>query len=99
MPPYTNTNNMGSFIWVNNEKEAIDYPITANTGVLMMSRNSPVIFMKQADAYGRPLPLEVYDLVKRMPPEPEAPKDYVTTDQLSAVVHDLVKTEFDKLMK
>lgn len=64
MPPYTNANNMGSFVWVNNEKEAIDYPVTPNTGVLMMSRNSPVIFMKQADAYGRPLPLEVYDLVK-----------------------------------
>ena len=98
MPTYGNQN-MGSFIWVNSEKEAADYPVTAGSGVLMMDRMSPAIYMKQADAYGRPLPLEVYDLVKRVPPEPEPPKEYVTADRLQEVIHDLVKNEFDKLMK
>lgn len=98
MPTYS-SQNMGSFIWVNSEKEAADYPVTANSGVLMMDRMSPVVYMKQADAYGRPLPLEIYDLVKRVPPEPEPQKEYVTEDKLNEYVRNLVKAEFDKLMK
>ena len=98
MPTYNNQN-MGSFIWVNSEKEAAEYPVMANSGVLMMDRMCPAVYMKQADAYGRPLPLEVYDLVKRVPPEPESPKEYVTTDKLGDYVRDIVKSEFDKLMK
>lgn len=111
MPTY-GSDNMGTFVWVNNEREAQDYPVARNSGILMMHRTEPVMYMKQADAYGRSLPLEVYDLKKRVPPEPVVPQfdasQYVKSDDLTKYlsgfvtvdnIADIVKKEFDKLMK
>ena len=102
MPTYNN-DNMATFVWVNSEREAMEYPVARNTGLLMMHRTEPIVYMKQTDAYGRALPLEVYELKKREPQEAKAPvyasaedlKNYVRTDDIAA----LVKAEFDKLMK
>lgn len=104
MPTYGNNNNMGSFVWVNSEQEAREYPVAGNTGILMMNRNEPVIYMKQADAYGRAMPIETYDLVKRTPPEVVQqplfdPSAYVKVTDLDQTVSDIVKREFDRLMK
>lgn len=104
MPTYGNTNNMGTFVWVNSEQEAREYPVSPNAGLLLMNRNEPVIYMKQADAYGRSMPLEVYDLTKRVPPEPTPapsinPDEYLKVTDLESRVASLVKQEFDKLMK
>lgn len=111
MPTY-GSDNMGTFVWVNSEREALDYPVARNSGILMMHRTEPIIYMKQADAYGRPLPLEVYDLKKRVPPEPAMTQfdasQYVKTDDLAKYlsgfvtvdkITDIVKNEFENLMK
>ena len=111
MPTYGN-DNMGTFVWVNNEREALDYPVARGSGILMMHRTEPLMYMKQTDAYGRSMPLEVYELKKRMPPEPQQTNvtqdSYLRVDDLNRylsryvtadTVADLVKAEFDKLMK
>ncbi len=110
MPTY-GSENMGTFVWVNSEREAQDYPVARNSGILMMHRTEPVMYMKQADAYGRSMPIEVYDLKKRTPPEPVAQPEsspYVRADDLARYlggyvrtdrIAELVKQEFDNLMK
>lgn len=109
MPTYNN-DNVGTFIWVNSEREALEYPVARNSGILMMHRTEPVIYMKQADAYGRAMPVETYDLVKRASTdivEQQQPQ-YVKMDDLSRYlsgfvttdkIAELVREEFDKLMK
>lgn len=110
MPTYNN-DNVGTFVWVNSEREAQDYPVARNSGILMMHRTEPVMYMKQADAYGRSMPIEIYDLKRRMPPEPAKQQEqspYVRSDELSRylggyvrtdMIAELVKQEFDNLMK
>lgn len=51
-------------IWVSNDSEADAYPIAPNNAVVLWNRSSPVVYIKQADASGRPS-LKSYDLVER----------------------------------
>lgn len=61
MPQPTNGS---SIIWVNGEKEVDDYLIAPNNAVALWDKNNPVVYVKQADATGKPT-TEIYDLVKR----------------------------------
>ena len=60
------SNNPG-FVWVQGEAGAKAYPVAAGNSVLLMDSENPVLYMKSTDASGRPLPIEIYDLVKRQP--------------------------------
>lgn len=81
-------------IWVSSEREAMEYPIAPNNAVALWDSNNPVIYLKQADASGKPS-TEVYDLVKRnlAPIQPTAPAqasqvptvEYVTRDEFNAL--------------
>ena len=53
-----------SIVWVQSETEAMTYPVAPNNAVTLWDSNSPVIYLKQADASGRPT-MKVYDLVER----------------------------------
>lgn len=54
-----------SNIWVNGEKEAESYPVGPNNAVTLWDMNNPVIYLKQADATGKPT-LKIFDLVERV---------------------------------
>ena len=56
--------NQQSNIWVNGEKEAETYPVGPNNAVTLWDMNNPVIYLKQADATGKPT-LKIFDLVER----------------------------------
>ena len=58
------SNNPG-FVWVQGEAGAKAYPVAAGNSVLLMDSENPVLYMKSTDQSGRPLPIEIYDLVKR----------------------------------
>ena len=65
-----------SMVWVNGEQEAQSYLVAPNSAVALWDSNSPTIYLKQADASGKPS-IKVYDLVERtqMPvqgPQPSA---------------------------
>lgn len=51
-------------IWISGESEAAMYPIAPNNAVALWAKDGKTIFLKQADATGRPT-LTVYDLVER----------------------------------
>lgn len=79
-------------IWVSGEKEVEDYLIAPNNAVALWDRNVPTVYVKQADATGKPT-TDIYDLVKRQPaqiPPPAAPQlaqsaDWATKEELNAL--------------
>ena len=54
----------GGMIWVQNEMEAANYLVAPNSAVTLRDSNSPVVYLKQADASGKPS-MKIYDLVER----------------------------------
>lgn len=71
-----------SMVWVSGEQEAMAYLVAPNSAVALWDSNSPVIYLKQADASGKPS-LKIYDLVERSAARPAAqPVEYATRQQL-----------------
>ena len=84
-----------SIIWVPNEQAANEYIVAPNNAVTLWDMNAPVVYVKKADASGKPS-MTAYDLVERVtaPVRPTAPQtvpmlEYVTRkdfDELAAKV-------------
>lgn len=81
-----------TIIWVRSYDEASNYPVAPNAAVQLWDANNPVVYLKQADASGRPT-LKTYDLVERaegastVSNAGEGKQDaYATKDELAAVV-------------
>lgn len=82
-----------SIIWISGgEAEANAYPVAPNNAVSLWSTTEPVVYLKQADASGRPT-MKIYDLVERAQNASNSPASqdgklptYATKDELSAVV-------------
>lgn len=77
-----------SIVWVHSEMEASGYPVAPNSAVTLWDSNSPVVYLKQADASGKPS-MKIYDLVERAqrPAQPaQAPAvEYATRAELEAL--------------
>lgn len=57
------TNNSG-FVWVNDINEAANFVVAPNSAVQLWDKNSPCIYLKTADAAGKPT-MQIFDLVER----------------------------------
>lgn len=80
--PLTNQNGI---IWVPNEQAAIDYLVAPNSAVTLWNSNAPVVYLKQADASGKPS-MKVYDLVERTQRPVQAPTvEYAPLSRLEAL--------------
>lgn len=53
-----------SMVWVSGEQEAMGYLVAPNSAVALWDSNTPTIYLKQADASGKPS-IKVFDLVER----------------------------------
>ena len=77
-----------SIVWVQNEMEAANYLVAPNSAVTLWDSNSPVVYLKQADASGKPS-MKIYDLVERNSRPAQAPVtspvEYATKDELAAL--------------
>ena len=77
-----------SIVWVQNEMEAVNYLVAPNSAVTLWDSNSPVVYLKQADASGKPS-MKIYDLVERNSRPAQAPVappvEYATKDELAAL--------------
>lgn len=89
MQPVQQPQTQGQFIiWVQNQQEAYNYLVAPNSAVALWDSNSPVIYLKQADASGKPT-MKIYDLVERTTqlsqaaPQPAA--EYVTRQEFAAL--------------
>ena len=86
----TNQNQPG-IIWVPSEQSANEYLVAPNNAVALWDSNNPVIYLKQADASGKPH-MTIYDLVERTQANksPTAASmhpamEYVTRDEFNAL--------------
>lgn len=88
-------------IWISGDQEAQMYPVAPNNAVTLWNQNEAVVYLKQADATGKPT-LKTYDLVERTQSVSTASDGkgttapYATKDELSAVVG--VVKGFDELI-
>ena len=77
-----------SIVWVQSEAEAMNYLVAPNSAVTLWDSNSPVVYLKQADASGKPS-MKTYDLVERNSKPVQAPVvppvEYATKDELAAL--------------
>lgn len=85
----------GGVQWVNGEQEARGYLIAPNSAVALWDSTAPTVYLKQADASGKPT-LKIYDLVERTETPRTAPQEksveFVTRkefDALAALVGEL----------
>lgn len=85
----------GGVQWVSGEQEARGYLIAPNSAVALWDSSAPTVYLKQADASGKPT-LKIYDLVERKETASTASQgkapDYVTReefDRLAALVGEI----------
>lgn len=91
--------NQSGIVWVTSEREAALFPLAPNNAIALWNQNDPVVYLKQADASGRPT-MKVYDLVERVETPPVSAEakavnaSYATKEDLGTVVG--VVKDFDK---
>ena len=77
-----------SIVWVPNEQAAREYLVAPNSAVTLWDSSAPVVYLKQADASGKPS-MKIYDLVERNSRPVQAPVappvEYATKDELAAL--------------
>lgn len=74
-----------SIVWVQSEMEAANYPVAPNNAVTLWDSNSPVVYLKQADASGKPS-MKTYDLVERTQRPVQAPAvEYAPLSRVEAL--------------
>lgn len=85
----------GGVQWVSSEQEARGYLIAPNSAVALWDSTAPTVYLKQADASGKPT-LKIYDLVERTETASNASQkpgvEFVTRkefDALAALVGEL----------
>ena len=81
--------------WVSGEQEARNWMIAPNAAVALWDSTAPTVYLKQADASGKPA-LKIYDLVERAENSPDRTNaktmEFVTRkefDALAAIVGEI----------
>ena len=78
----------GGVQWVSGEQEARGYLIAPNSAVALWDSTAPTVYLKQADASGKPT-LKIYDLVERTETTSNAPQksgvEFVTRKEFDAL--------------
>ena len=94
-PQMQNPIAQGGVQWVSGEQEARGYLIAPNSAVALWDSTAPTVYLKQADASGKPT-LKIYDLVERAETPSNAPQkpgvEFVTReefDRLAALVGEI----------
>lgn len=78
----------GGVQWVSGEQEARGYLIAPNSAVALWDSTAPTVYLKQADASGKPT-LKIYDLVERT--------ETASAASQKPSVEFVTREEFDKL--
>lgn len=80
-------------IWVSGEQEASMYPIAPNSAVTLWSQSEAVVYLKQADASGKPT-MRTYDLVERTG-APSPGHDYASKADLDDISETIEEMKHD----
>ena len=86
IPPMQNPVPQGGVQWVAGRPEAENWLIAPNSAIALWDSTAPVVYLKQADASGKPT-LKIYDLVERTETAPNAPQkqgvEFVTREEFN----------------
>ena len=85
-------------LWVANEQEAQNYPVAPNNAVALWDSMNPVIYLKQADAAGRPN-IKIYELKERIDPSSEPTKELINPNYVEKTELELLRTELKNIKK
>lgn len=95
----------GGVQWVSGEQEARNWMIAPNAAVALWDSTAPTVYLKQADASGKPS-LKIYDLTERAETRHKAPQtpgvEFVTREEferLAAIVGEIKGKEKEKKVK
>lgn len=81
-------------IWISGMQEASMYPVAPNNAVALWEQSGKTIYLKQADATGKPT-IKVFDLVERTEAPHEEKPDYATKDDIKSVLAELEQMKSD----
>ena len=78
---------------VHGEDGANSYPVGPGQKVNLIDIDNAIIYVKTANQFGQALPLEIYDMVYRQPPQPEVPvaQPTMSKDEIIETVNKAVK--------
>ena len=84
MPVANQAPSTSGIIWVSGAQEAQMYPVAPNNAVALWENSGKLIYLKQADATGKPT-MRIYELVERseVPPTASGAADEKTHDYAS----------------
>lgn len=89
-----------SFNWVQGLEAVKSYPMAPGTKMAFFDSEQPRVYIKAVDATGKPMELEIYDLVKHEPVTEETPKidtsSFVTEEKMLELIPAVVKQEVEK---
>lgn len=87
--------------WVQGRIAAQSFTVPAGQSAILMDSDAPYVYKKETAMDGRPLPMEVYKLVKEEDTKKQDElKDYVRADQIDDLIidriEDIVKEEVER---
>ena len=85
-------------LWVTGEQEAQNYPVAPNNAVALWDSMNPVIYLKQADASGRPN-IKIYELKERVDPSAEPVKELINPNYAEKTELESLRTELKNIKK
>ena len=100
MPTNNQIQNYLILYTVHGEEGAKNYPVAPGQKTLLIDSENAVIYVKTANAFGQPMPLEVYDLVYRKPevPATETPTPMVNIEeQIDKRVKEILERYFPQM--
>ena len=105
MPQQQQQQATSGIIWVSGLNEAQNYPVAPNNAVALWEQSGKMIFLKSADATGRPS-LKVFDLVERtqsgstgVSDQGDKTIDYVSKEELNKIsgVLESIRTDLETM--
>ena len=95
-PPQAPQQASNGFVWVDNIQEALNYIVVPNCAVQLWDRNSPCVYLKTADAAGKPT-MQIFDLVERKQQPTAQTQTATTADYVTRAEFAELQAKFDAL--
>ena len=95
-PPQGAQQPSNGFVWVNDINEAANYLVAPNSAVQLWDKNSPCVYLKTADAAGKPT-MQIFDLVERKQQLTAQTQTATTADYVTRAEFAELQAKFDAL--
>ena len=95
-PPQGAQQPTNGFVWVNDINEAANYLVAPNSAVQLWDKNSPCVYLKTADAAGKPT-MQIFDLVERKQQPTSQTQTATTVDYVTRAEFAELQAKFDAL--